>query len=872
MLIQITVVQKDANLKVACILPAIPNDPEGEVSLEGEYSEELENMADISKRGYKFKITDWASRTVNVHDALFEMTGAAGAPLQFEHVEVGESSTPNGESVIGKINKIVETMEKKFKLMKDRVCFLEEENRELKERVSELEGKQNLGTDFSTDMRQQEPLTGLPASPLSQINETQDFSPNLTRHKESFSNETPTGQTPNVTQQQEETQPSSDETPSNPNQAEQNLGDEIEKEILSNETPTPRTQIEKKPISNDTPAAQTQVLTPNVTQQKEIEQTFDETPSNPNGADENLDDEHTTDPLTEVISSIAAQYKNSDDETQTGTQVLTPNMTQTDAYSTLATPNASLIFDENQNVAVAETQTETQFFSLDSKQQTPSKPNPEEGNPEDEDTTEPMTEIISTNILETTPLSQQTEALSKTSPIDFSETEKAEESSLPALFEIGADVEIASNDDTTCRIWYQGKVVDQNLCDGVEKLTVEYSTLFADQKRVQDTVTTDRIRPPPPTTEQKAYQLYEKVEGLYNNGWCSGQVSMTFRDNTYSIYLNNSMETINFEPFHLRIHREWTDGVWKTPDEMGPDYFKRLSETQSQKLSQQDHVMEEKPDKKRKANSTYLRRSERVPKRSRDTKTPFKSERNPALTVTREMIPEVDPFSTLAVHKVKRFQDWLMSKGGIHGVTLSINDTKTGKSFFRSIENEKIDLKKSHIEGAFAMLNCRIVDNPAWFHNYKIPKACFLPMTFLSTLGYYVDLIEKRKAEGKKIFADGQRELVRGEIYPHTKWGEDVEVLYGAITGRYGNHWIVLLPALMMEAFGKEVDKVVPYKIEKAEGIPKTHSSYNCGLFVLKMLECHSLKIENMSKINDANALELRRSLSFKNVNLLMSM
>ncbi|KAL0863590.1 hypothetical protein Bca101_042708 [Brassica carinata] len=164
MLIQITVVQKDANLKVACILPAIPNDPEGEVSLEGEYSEELENMADISKRGYKFKITDWASRTVNVHDALFEMTGAAGAPLQFEHVEVGESSTPNGESVIGKINKIVETMEKKFKLMKDRVCFLEEENRELKERVSE------------------EPLTGLPASPLSQINETQDFSPNLTRH------------------------------------------------------------------------------------------------------------------------------------------------------------------------------------------------------------------------------------------------------------------------------------------------------------------------------------------------------------------------------------------------------------------------------------------------------------------------------------------------------------------------------------------------------------------------------------------------------------------------------------------------------------------------------------------------------------------
>ena len=77
-------------------------------------------------------------------------------------------------------------------------------------------------------------------------------------------------------------------------------------------------------------------------------------------------------------------------------------------------------------------------------------------------------------------------------------------------------------------------------------------------------------------------------------------------------------------------------------------------------------------------------------------------------------------------------------------------------------------------------------------------------------------------------------------------------------------YFTVLIPALMMEAFGEEVNKkeVVPYKIEKAEGIPKTHSRFNCALFVLKMLECHSLKIEDMSKINDDNAMELRRSLS----------
>lgn len=57
-----------------------------------------------------------------------------------------------------------------------------------------------------------------------------------------------------------------------------------------------------------------------------------------------------------------------------------------------------------------------------------------------------------------------------------------------------------------------------------------------------------------------------------------------------------------------------------------------------------------------------------MPKRSRDTKTPFKSERNPALTVKREFISAVDPFSTPADHKLQRLQNWLTSKGGVHGV------------------------------------------------------------------------------------------------------------------------------------------------------------------------------------------------------------
>lgn len=78
---------------------------------------------------------------------------------------------------------------------------------------------------------------------------------------------------------------------------------------------------------------------------------------------------------------------------------------------------------------------------------------------------------------------------------------------------------------------------------------------------------------------------------------------------------------------------------------------------------------QERADNKRKAiEVTYLRRSQRETKRSRDTRTPYKSDRNPALTVKREIIPEIDPFSTPSVAKISRFQKWMESTADIHGM------------------------------------------------------------------------------------------------------------------------------------------------------------------------------------------------------------
>ncbi|KAF3529266.1 hypothetical protein DY000_02041459 [Brassica cretica] len=117
--------------------------------------------------------------------------------------------------------------------------------------------------------------------------------------------------------------------------------------------------------------------------------TSNETPSKPNQAEENLDNEDTIEHLTEIISAnnkkentqaldntpaptlstpILDQNQNADDEAQTETKVLPPNVTQQEdtqvEYNTPSSPISSLIsliLDENQN-ALAETKTGTQFF------------------------------------------------------------------------------------------------------------------------------------------------------------------------------------------------------------------------------------------------------------------------------------------------------------------------------------------------------------------------------------------------------------------------------------------------------------------------------------------------------------------------------
>nr|VDD09707.1 unnamed protein product [Brassica oleracea] len=143
---------------VTCILPPIPHDPEDDVSMEDEHSDELESVKDISKKGYKFKADDWKNRsvdTLDTLDAFIHMT-----IHMTENVETSQASASiEDDSENTKLNKIIELMMENAKSMKDRMSLLEAENMELRARVSELEGNQNVAPHtqtpvFSTNVTQ----------------------------------------------------------------------------------------------------------------------------------------------------------------------------------------------------------------------------------------------------------------------------------------------------------------------------------------------------------------------------------------------------------------------------------------------------------------------------------------------------------------------------------------------------------------------------------------------------------------------------------------------------------------------------------------------------------------------------------------------
>ncbi|CAG7862777.1 unnamed protein product [Brassica rapa] len=297
-------------------------------------------------------------------------------------------------------------------------------------------------------------------------------------------------------------------------------------------------------------------------------------------------------------------------------------------------------------------------------------------------------------------------------------------------------------------------------------------------------------------------------------------------------------------------------------------------------------------DGKKKSNAQPV---DLLPFLQREEKRPIRP-RNPPIPVTPEVILPIDPFVTPEFPRFSRLAHW-MDLRGIYRVPFYINGKEIEKEFFQKMDDAENNLNKEHINVAFEMLNCKRVEQGAWFRNNNLPAACFVPVKFLEVVGYAYESVRKPHKKKQTLLEGCVGELVKGLIHPKKVWLEDVDVIYGVIEDKLSYHYIgveiqlmdntitlfhcglpkanikrafnqiqelaVLISAIKMELLGEEVnfEDISPFEVKFAEGLPKTKFPYNCGIFVVKMLECRSLGLKSMANINDETAMDLRSKL-----------
>lgn len=88
------------------------------------------------------------------------------------------------------------------------------------------------------------------------------------------------------------------------------------------------------------------------------------------------------------------------------------------------------------------------------------------------------------------------------------------------------------------------------------------------------------------------------------------------------------------------------------------------------------------------------------------------------------------------------------------------------------------------------MLNQKRIEQSSWFSEQSIPKAWFVPVQFLETVGYSYENLQKQDKKKIKILKGWVGKVVRGLICPNKMWMQDVDIVYGVVYERLVDHFI----------------------------------------------------------------------------------
>ncbi|PIN24988.1 hypothetical protein CDL12_02274 [Handroanthus impetiginosus] len=130
-------------------------------------------------------------------------------------------------------------------------------------------------------------------------------------------------------------------------------------------------------------------------------------------------------------------------------------------------------------------------------------------------------------------------------------------------FNPGERVEISSDEEGFEGAWFAATVLEK--LEGGMYL-VEYETLRNaddDAMLLREEVDSLHMRPfPPDVGLVDRFEVLEKVDVWYNEGWWVGVISKVLKNDRYSVYFSSSQEEWKFKHSDLRVHQEWINGEW----------------------------------------------------------------------------------------------------------------------------------------------------------------------------------------------------------------------------------------------------------------------------------------------------------------------
>ncbi|CAK8564090.1 unnamed protein product [Lathyrus sativus] len=133
-------------------------------------------------------------------------------------------------------------------------------------------------------------------------------------------------------------------------------------------------------------------------------------------------------------------------------------------------------------------------------------------------------------------------------------------------YEIGDKVEVCSSEEGFRGSYYEATIISR-LENG--KYVVRYKNLLEDDESgpLIETLFPKDFRPSPPHVRSpRKFQLRQKVDVFYNDGWWLGKIVsdkvLTQKGHYYKVYVNNMREAIYYSRKRIRVHHELIHGDW----------------------------------------------------------------------------------------------------------------------------------------------------------------------------------------------------------------------------------------------------------------------------------------------------------------------